>query len=240
VFREIERTDAVIERVLSRDESSVNPATRRAARAAMERAVDLQRRAKYNGRTDNYRLALEQTQRAREIATRVARGVVADVEPDRESVARALRYTDDLLDRARTIAGNNDAPRLDEKIDEALRLQTSARNKFDAQQYRAALTMTLRARDIVRGALQGVDRPLDAQSVADALARTDEAIDRLSARVGDDDATAKSLLERARDRQTAARTALDAGQLRRALAMTRVARDLARRALEELGVDEGM
>ena len=68
MFREIERTDTVIERVLSRDEPAINPVTRRAARAAMERAIDLQNRAKHNARTDNYRLALEQTQRAARIA----------------------------------------------------------------------------------------------------------------------------------------------------------------------------
>ncbi|MCH7548522.1 MAG: hypothetical protein IH969_03125 [Candidatus Krumholzibacteriota bacterium] len=238
VFREIERTDNIIDRILSRDEPALRRSIERAMQQAMEQAVDLQNRAKHNARSDNYPLALEQTHRARGIATRAARGAVATVEPDRESVARAIAFTDELFERARDIARANGLPRLVENLEEAARLQSAAKDKFAAEQYRAAMTLTLRARDIARRALRVPERPLDEQSVGAALDRTDETIERLSSRVSDGDTTARALLERARDRQASARTAYESDELRRALALTRVARELARHALQELGADE--
>jgi hypothetical protein len=239
VFREIERTDIIMERVMSRDEPALRPSLDQAVRDAMNQARELQNRAKHNARSDNYRLALEQTRRAREITMRVGRGAAASMEPNGEIVARAIAFTDELLARVGEAAQESGEPRLGERLDEAARLQMLAREKFDDEQYRAAMSLTLRAREIARRALRSIERPLDAGAVRDALARTDSAIERLAARAGESgNTTALNLVERARERQRSARAALESGDLRRALALTRVARNLSRRALQELGGDE--
>lgn len=238
VFREIERTDNIIERILARDEPALRPSIKRTVQQAMEQAVELQNRAKHNARSDNYPLALEQTRRARELATRAARGAVAAVDPNRESVARAIAFTDEVFERARDVARENEVPRLVENLEEAVRIQSAAREKFNSEQYRAALTLTLRARNMAKRALRMTDKPLDRESVEAALDRTDEAIERLSGRIEEGDTNARALLDRARARQAKARAAYESDELRRSLALTRVARELARRALQELGADE--
>jgi hypothetical protein len=239
VFREIERTDTIMERVMSRDDSAVRPSLEQAVRDAMNQARELQNRAKYNARSDNYRLSLEQTRRAREITMRVARGATASMEPDGSNVARAITFTDEMLTRVETAAQESGDPRMGERLDEAVRLQMLAREKFDDEQYRAAMSLTLRAREISKRALRSLERPINAEAVGEALARTDSAIERLAARATESgNTTALNLVERARERQRNARAAFESGDLRRALALTRVARNLAHRALQELGGDE--
>jgi len=239
VFREIERTDAIMERVLSRGESATRPSLEQTVQDAMNQATELQNRSKYNARSDNYRLALEQTRRAREIAVRVARGASTTMGPNGENVARTIAFTDEMLARVETALQETGAPHLGERLDEAARLQLLAREKFDDEQFRAAMSLTLRAREIAKRALRTLEKPLDADAVRDALARTDEAIAQLAGRAsGSGNTTAISLLERAQERQRNARAAFESGDHRRALALTRVARSLVRRALGELGGDE--
>lgn len=233
VLREIERTDDVLERLRGIDQSMEPRAER-----ALSEAIDLQNRARQNARNDKFRIALEQTRRARGIALRVA-GRGGDGEAAPERVERALAFTDELLEQAYAAARENNLERAIQHLDDASRLQQQAKRSYADGQYRAALTMTGRARDAARRTLGAMQKPLDADEVARALAATDREIERAGAAVANsDNETAQSLLERAGVRQRAARAALDSRDLRRALALTRVARNLARGALSELG-DEG-
>jgi hypothetical protein len=230
VLREIERTDDILARLRGIDQS-IEPGAER----ALTEAVELQNRARQNARNDKYRIALEQTRRARGIALRVA-GRDGGGEATPERVERALAFTDQLLEQAYAAARENQLERAIDRLDGAAQVQRQAKDRYADAQYRSALTLTRRARDAARTTLGGMQKPLDADQVAGALAATDEALERARAAVGkSDNETARSLLERASARQRAARAALDAGDLRRALTLTRVARNLVRRALTELG-----
>ncbi len=232
VLREIERTDSVIERVTSSDQLEQHEVAAR----AIEQAMELQNRAKSNVRRDNLRLALEQTLRAREIALRVIKSARGGQGPSEDAVARAIEFTDGLLEHAMEMAREQDAERAHDALEQAVRLQNQAKDEFGKGEYGAAMRMTLRAREIAKRALGAMKKPMDAATVANTLAQTDAVIEQLRSRLEDsDNETAQALYERARDRQANARTALEAGELRRALALTRVARNLARRGLAEIG-----
>jgi len=234
VLREIERTDDLLQRIGGIDQS-LEPGAER----ALAEAIELQNRARQNARNDKYRIALEQTRRARGIALRVTGRGGGGNEAVPERVERALELTDGLLEQAYTMARENNLERAIRRLDDASRLQQQAKARYADGQLRAALTMTNRAREAARTTLRAMQKPLDADEVSRALQSTDELIERLGGALRDaDNETARSLFERAQERQRAARAALDSNDLRRALALTRVARNLARRALSELG-DEG-
>lgn len=231
VLREIERTEGTLERVADR----AGDGDDRRALAFLDDARSLQQRARASMNAGELRLALEQTTRAREIATRTMRVLDQTAAPERDEVARALQFTDDLIESARDIGGQP-APGLDE----ALRIQSHAHDEFAGGHNRQAMRLTMRAREILRDAVRAFDHPVAPEAVEEGLARTDDLIARLADAVEatGSDGDAPSLLKRARERQESARAFLASGDTRRALALTRVAASLAREGLHRLGNEE--
>jgi hypothetical protein len=231
VRREIDRTDEVIARAEDRDLSD-----RPDVSGVLDDAKELQRRAKRNAASDRLRLAFEQTMRARDIALRVLKSVGASGELNEESVGRALRFTDEVLERANNYARENQLEGTTGQLAEAGRVQDQAKTRFRQGQLRPAMRLTIRARDIAKAAVRGtVDKPIDIGDVRAAIARTDETLQRLEeALAGSGNASALELYERAVRRQAGARKALDDREPRKALALTKVARNLASKALRHL------
>jgi len=236
IFAEIERTDVIIERVASRMEDGPRDMGAR----ALEEARGLQNRARHNARNDSYRIALEQTRRARDLALRAMKSSAGPATLPQEEVERAIAFTEGLLAQARELSGPDAPARVRDQLAEAARLQDLARDRLAAREPRAAHETTLRARETLKDALRGLDRPLDAGAIHEALVRTDEVLDRLDRRLAGSSASeAAALFERARARQADAWNAFEKEDLRKALALTRVARSLATRALEEIANGSG-
>jgi len=236
VFAEIERTDAIMERAAGRLGEGGRGFTVR----ALDDARNLQNRARHNARNDSYRIALEQTRRARELALRAMKSTAGTAAPEEEEVGRAIAFTEDLLVQARDLAGADAPARVREQIGEAVRLQETARDRLAAGEPRAAREATIRARVTLKNALRGLDRPIDAEIVHVALARTDEVLVQLRGRLDQtEQSEAAALLERAEARQAQAWRAYEDGEMQKALALTRVARSLAARAIKELGDGRG-
>ncbi|MDH3197234.1 MAG: hypothetical protein OEO21_03250 [Candidatus Krumholzibacteria bacterium] len=232
VFAEIERTDAILERVAGRLGADRRGFTGR----ALDDARDLQNRARHNARNDSYRVALEQTRRARDLALRAMKSAAGTALPEVDEIGRAIAFTEDLLAQARDLAGADAPARVRQQLEEAAQLQEMARNRLAAGEPRAAREATLHARETLKRALRGLDRPIDAEIVRGALARTDEVLGRLESRLaGTAQGAAAALFERAQARQEGAWGAYENGEMQRALALTRVARNLAARAMKELG-----
>jgi hypothetical protein len=227
VRREIGRTDDVIARAQERASGN---------RAVLEEAIDIQRRAKENARSGRLRLALEQTARARDIALRLLKSAGASGELSEESAGRALAFTDEVLDRARRYASENQLDEALGRVAEAERVQDEAKSRYRERRLQPAMRMTLRARNMAKDAVRGaLDKPIDVGDVRAALARTDETLRRLEeALAGSDNDAARELHDRAARRQDEARESLDAGEPRKALALTKVARNLAAKALRVL------
>jgi len=230
VHREISRTDDIIGRVVEHELS-----TRPGLARDMDRATDLQARAKRQAAAGRLRLALDQTQRARDIALRALKTIGA-LGSDPEEVARAIALTDEVLERAYGIARDHDLQRAQETLDRAREFQQRAKGQLDDGLLPAAMQSTIRAREIARDALRGMERPVVPETVRAALAQTDEVLERVQAALAEEEnATARDFFERATARQAEATAAFEAGDPRKALALTRVARNLATNALRELG-----
>lgn len=230
VHREIVRTDDIIARVVEHELS-----TRPSRARDMDRAADLQARAKRQAAAGRLRLALDQTHRARDIALRALKTIGAQGS-DPEAVARAIALTDEVLDRALGIAREHDLGQALEDLDRAREIQKRAKDRLDDGLLPAAMQSTMRARKIARDALRGMERPVVPETVRAALAQTDEVLQRVQAALAEDEnADARAFFERATARQAEATAAFEAGDPRKALALTRVARNLATTALRELG-----
>jgi tetratricopeptide (TPR) repeat protein len=186
------------------------------------------------------RLALEQTQRSRGIALRILKTAGASDQADEESVTRAIRFTDEILERSLAHARTHDLDAAVPHLEDAIEVQRKAKERFDAGDLESAMRLTLQARGMAKNAVRGVDRTVDRDSVQAALTRTDEALGRLrEALAGSDNPQAQALYERALQRQTEAWDAFESRQSRKALALTRVATNLAENAMRQLGHDDG-
>lgn len=233
VARELEKTDRVIERLAEQAGDHADPQALR----MLDEAQSLQRRAKSAVAEGNPRIALELTDKARQIAMRGLR--LLSSKADRENVERAIALTDQLIDRAREIAVERDAGQVERQIAQAARLQDEAKSHFRQEDYEQALRLTLRARDLLRDALGGMARDLDPGEIEMALQGTDEILTRAREAVDDyDNELAAALLERADAKQKQAWEAFRQERLRAALANTRLARRMAQRAVAVAHGDE--
>jgi tetratricopeptide (TPR) repeat protein len=228
VIREIARTDRLLERA---DEQGGRRGTR-----ILREAREIQDRAKNNARETKFRLAMEQTQRARMLARQVLKSSSEYRGIDEESAANAIELTDRILHEAYEIAREKKMTAATEKLDEALRIQQNAKDRLNDGRYESALRLTRQAREIIKKAMRAIDNPIDLHRVKEALEQTDQALVRVrSALTARDDDAAGALYKRAAARQASAWDAYESGQLRRALANTKIARNLAKKALRQLG-----
>jgi hypothetical protein len=167
---------------------------------------------------------------------RALRAAAPGTESVAEAAARAVEFTDELLDGARAIATESADESLARRLDDAARTQESAKRALHDGEFEQATKLTTRSRDSVRDAIGKVEAQLEPSAVETALARTDEAIAKVRDRLSDaDDAEARALLERAQSRQSEARDAFASNEPRRALALPRVAHTLAAQALRRVG-----
>jgi hypothetical protein len=231
VRREIGRTDRLLDRVDERAHALNNAELSR----VIAEAHELQNRARANAAESRYMLAVENTKRARALARQVISRTGGSPESMVEAVARALDLTDGLIEQAYEIVQENGDDRATSRLDEARRIQRTARQAYDSGQYARASTLTQRAREIARDTMRTIDRSIDGESARLALVRTDEVIARLKAALDSNGGTtASELHERAVVRQRAAWDAFNSNDLKKALANTKVARNLANRAIQQL------
>lgn len=230
VVREIARTDRLLERA---DEQ-----TGRQPSPILREAHEIQGRAKTNARQSRFRLALEQTQRARILTRQVLKHTADSKETGRDNVVNAIELTDRFLGEAYEIAREGELAAVIEKLDEASRIQQNAKDKLESGQYKSALRLTLQAREMAKKAMRTIDKPIAVDRVKQALEKTDQILARTRSALEDvNDNAAEALYARAASRQATAWDAFESGQLKRALANSKIARNLAKKALRQLGDD---
>ncbi len=235
VQRELERTDELIRRVATRVKDSGDDR----AQIMLDRATQTQAQAwalfrglnNIGGSSDSrLKGALELTMKARDGA-RQAYNVAGDgsgMNPDR--VAEELRQTDEQIATAvewsRTTAGPGSSAA--QQISMARALEENARRRFEQRQYPEALSMTLRARDMVRRVLSGTAQvaPADLEREMDAAGA---ALDR--ARAATLQPAGAHRLAQAEIRYSRAVEQRDSGHPWVALMNARAARNLALRAM---------
>jgi len=169
-------------------------------------------------------------------ANRLARDIISRLEEQRpggDRVLRELERTDRLIDKAApavTESGNEQAQAL---LDRARQVQVRAYDIFEQNRYQLAHGLTLEARKLTAKAWAMVSGPVSPERVEQALAATDELIDRVRPAImesGQEDAI--ELFQSAGSHQDKAKAALAGGHYKIALAQTKIARRLVDRALE--------
>jgi hypothetical protein len=220
----IERTDAVLDRIAPIVRGSRAEVSHRMIDAALEQ----QRRARDAVVTGRPRAALSLTFQARDRAMRalrLAEGAEGQT-PDR--AIRAVERTEELLTDAGWLleAGDKSA----EAYSHAMRTQSQARNRLEAEQYPAALRLTRRAREQLVRALNEADRPLEQDAVVQALERTRRHIERAAETASDE--RQQEAVEQARNRFRRAEQQLARGDLAACLAEVRAIRGV----LERVGL----
>lgn len=230
VVDEIVRTQEVLDRL-----SDARPTLAPALVKLADQAEAMQRRAVEDAERGETDRARDETRGARAMALRALRAAGPDEESAEDRALRAVTLTDELLDRARGVAMETGDDALARALDEAIRLQDSARDALLRSEFGTATHLTMRARDRAREALRKVEAGIDETAVQAALERTDLAIARAREALAADDAEGRALVERAQARQSEARAAYTSNDMRRALALTKVAHNLALDALRRTG-----
>jgi hypothetical protein len=148
VLAQLERTREVIERARERIEACDDDRARSMIRAA----ADMQARAEAAFRGERYLAALQMTTSARERATR-ALGLCRIQENLGESAERALRRTDQVIERARERIAERDG-RGRRALGRAIDLQEKAWREYRAERYEASLRLTQTARAFAHRAIR--------------------------------------------------------------------------------------
>ncbi|GEM_PF-2214667 len=229
VARALEKTDRVLEIIEERGLRD----SRNQIKRLYDQAVSLQTKARSDLERGRLRMALELTRKSRKAALHALK--LLSNEAGDLNVEQALLLTNDLLERAKEIASQDSRSRLSDAIETAEDLQTRAEKDFDSKRLKNALRLTRRARQIVKQALESMQRPLRTADVEAALKNTDSFLERV--RMSDnlrDESTAMELLHKAEQYEKTAWEDFTSSSLRSALAHTKLARNLAKKALELL------
>ena len=219
--RVIERVGHLLDEALGMAGEHPDPQTDRLldeARSHLERA-----REQYQ--TREFAVAMELALAAERLVRQALDLGGGDLNPER--VLRELERTDRLLERASPEIRDRGNERAVHLLEQAIELQTRAHRQLDERRPLVAVRLTREARAQVLHALRMVEGPAEPAGVEQALAQTDELIERVESEVrasGIEEAI--RLLDAGLDHQRRARDLFKEGRLNPALAQTRVARNL--------------
>ncbi len=225
VLAELNQTDQVIERVTPLVEQSGNVEAQMLLAEA--KRVQAQAWNAYHGR--RYRFALGQTRYAR----RKARDAAALVEISPERIREEIRLTAELMERVRAMMSRGEDARATELWNMAQTEQATARQAYEAREYRRALKFTFAARMHLREIAGLLGRYMNPDRIEAELGKTRRLLERTAAAIRTAaNQRAHELLRKAEDLQARATTSFDSRRLREALKLTLTARELVFRALE--------
>ncbi len=203
IERELEKTDAVIERAAE----AVSASRNLKAESLLKMAVELQSKGKHAKEQFRYGQALDLTLKAREKAYE-AIGFTKKDEENENLVLRAIERTDQAISQAQELARDMDQKRVSSLLDMAIRSQQKAKEFYREHRLKMALKLTLEAREtankikglagngermdrLAEKQLNAAVRFLDKASVIIQESRNQSAVDLLE--------KAEGLLKRARE-----------------------------------------
>jgi tetratricopeptide (TPR) repeat protein len=234
VERELEKTDNVIERAKDAFRESRNPK----AENLLEMAVSFQKEAKGQFHMIRYRLALDLTLKARKRAYE-AIGFTKKDEENENLVLKAIERTDQIISKAQDVTSGLNAPRVLSLLDMATGSQQKAKEFFREHRLKAALKLTLEAKDMANKVLGLVDKGVKLyQLTKRELEITDRLMDKASVIIQESQIPkAVQLLDQANDLQSKAQEMFAQNKFGQASKSTKKARDLAKKALEMVEKD---
>ncbi len=165
--------------------------------------------------------------------------VVAAAQPQPNTLRDELERTDRILERAREQVGVSVSGRAGTILTQAVRLQSEAWTSFRANEPRKAFTLTHKARDLARNALETAEIDVKAhESIRDLVESTKDLMEEAIPVVRErNDPQARRLLDVGAAQLQRAMEAYRGRQYRKAISLAATARDLVQRALDRARQD---
>jgi hypothetical protein len=149
VQAELDRTDHILGEANDKIDESSDPK----AKLLLKQATEIQERAKDAFDSEHYRVALNLTMKAQDVANRAIGSIVRGGE-DQSLVEQALDRTDELIEQAKTdLTETTGHDRAQLRLEEAIGLQDRARDLYSEKNLRQSLLLTMRAREIVKNVI---------------------------------------------------------------------------------------
>jgi hypothetical protein len=172
-------------------------------------------------------------------ANKLARDVISmlqEEEVERERLRRALDRTDRLVNKVEPLIEENGEKKAQMLFDRGVQTQIRAREFFDEGLYKVSYQLTFKAREMLARALVMVEGPISPERVQQAIAATDELMERIHPVIMESqNQEAIDLFLAAGNHQDKAKVLLETKRYKLALAQTKIARRLADKALEMVG-----
>ena len=228
VRRELEKTDAVIVRAKEAVSESRNPK----AENLLEMAVNLQNKAKDAFSMIRYKLAIELTLMARKSAYE-AIGFTKRDEENENLVLKAIERTDQIISKAKEVGSELENKRIFSLLEMAINNQQKAKEFFKEHKLKAALKLTLKAREMAQKVLNLANKEKRLDRLAQKeLERTDRLIRKASFVVqGSHNQTANRLLEKAKSLHEKAWDLFNQKRFTKAIKNSQRTRELVQKAL---------
>ncbi len=156
---------------------------------------------------------------------------------DRDRLAEELALTDQMLEQARDHLRQSTDAKSNQMLEQAAALQRRAHDFFEQGRYVMALSMTTKARDVIKRIVgEFVSRNEDRTLVEQQLDRTDDYLDRARQGLAGTDAPALQMfVDEAARMQDRAREYFSENNLKQALQFTRRAQELLKKASDQVG-----
>jgi|GEM_PF-3652939 len=226
------------DRILGEAEVRVGADDSRECRRFLHAALQEQRRAKQNFRSERLRLSLALTLRAQSLADRVFQCLERGDAGGEASLDRDLERTDRFLSDTEELVRGAKDPRLGEAIlADARRIQDQARRQARrGRNVGLALRLTRQARNLAARSLTIGGGHLDSEDVDQMIAGTAALVEKLDEAVGGGEGRAGKLLRRAHRLLDEARRARADGDLREAFSRARAGSSVALEVSGMVGV----
>lgn len=227
IERELEKTD----RLLERARQTVEESGSLQGHQYLEKAFNLQQRARDNYRQRRYRNSYRLTTQARELAAKAV-GFVRQNSENREMVKRELEKTDEILSTAHNQLGlSASASQAQTLLENAYTTQKKAHEMFTRNRQRMALTATLRARDLVNLSL---DQVREKNRIARELDKTDQYIEKARTAMAESNLEEiPPVVQKAIRAQEEAKILYKRGNFKLSLKQTLTAREIIANALKQ-------
>lgn len=229
VEKQLDKTGKVIERAKEAVAESENPM----AQALFDIAINLQGNARAALENERFGLAVKLTLRAREKAFEVI-GITKRSEENENLVLKAIKRTDQVITKAKERVFLTESQRASSLLEAAIKNQHRAKEFINEHKLRAALKLTLRARESAKKSIELAERKNKLERFARReLERTDRLIEKVLPVIQrNGNPKAQNLLDKGVERQEKAGDLFKQKRFEAAITNTRKARDFVLKALK--------
>jgi tetratricopeptide (TPR) repeat protein len=210
VERELDRTDELIQQARERLDMS---SSKSGMATILESALTTQNTARELYLQNRQKMALTATLRAREL---IQKGIESVQETNQ--AFREIERTEMVMDRARDMLGQLDLNQAPPAFENALQMQTRARELYDEGNHKLAQEYTLRARRQILEGINRFEQQMQRENFPNLLNDIEAKLERTRSELRNSESDmGQRLLERSRNEINSAKEAFNGGDVQRAM-----------------------